>query len=46
MQILFFTEPRAGFEIAFKMFDVDENKTVDRTEFLVVIFVIIWLLKL
>ena len=25
------------------MFDVDENKTVDRTEFLVVIFVIIWL---
>jgi len=29
------TKPRAGFEIAFKMFDTDENQTVDRDEFLV-----------
>jgi len=29
------TKPKAGFEIAFKMFDTDENKIVDKTEFLV-----------
>lgn len=31
-----FTEPHAGFKIAFNMFDADGNQMVDKREFLVV----------
>jgi hypothetical protein len=30
-------EPKSSFEIAFNMFDMDGNRTVDKREFLVVI---------
>lgn len=34
--LLSFTEPHAGFKIAFNMFDADGNQMVDKREFLVV----------
>ena len=33
---MLYAEPKAGFEIAFNMFDADGNQRVDKKEFMVV----------
>lgn len=36
-------EPKAGFEIAFNMFDTDGNQRVDKKEFMVVSFLFVYI---